>query len=65
MPTKDQSQTVDEIRQLMKKINQAWLQGRPQELKAYFHPDISICWAKPCNPWSWARDMHRQLSGFP
>ncbi len=42
MPTKDQSQTVDEIRQLMKKINQAWLQGRPQELKAYFHPDIQF-----------------------
>jgi len=42
MPDKDQSQTVQEIRQVMKKINQAWLKGRPQELQAYFHPDIQF-----------------------
>jgi hypothetical protein len=40
MTSKEQTQTIEELRQVMKKINQAWLKGRPQELQAYFHPDI-------------------------
>lgn len=40
MADQETSHTQDHIRQLMVKINQAWLKGRPQELKAYFHPDI-------------------------
>ena len=42
MPREYQNQTTDEIRLLMKNINQAWLDGRPQELEAYFHPDIQF-----------------------
>ena len=42
MPNKDKAHTTGEIQQLIKKINQTWLKGRPQELKAYFHPDIQF-----------------------
>lgn len=32
----------EEIRQLLKKINGAWVEGRPEELEAYFHHDTVI-----------------------
>ena len=42
MPDNDHKRATDEIRQLVKSINQTWLKGRPEELKAYFHPDIQF-----------------------
>ena len=42
MPDNDHKRATDEIRQLIKTINQAWLKGRPEELKAYFHTDIQF-----------------------
>ncbi len=32
----------EEIRRLLKKINEAWLRGRPEELAAYFHANMVI-----------------------
>ena len=32
----------EEIRRLVKTINEAWLRGRPEELAAYFHADMVI-----------------------
>lgn len=31
-----------EIRQLLKKINEAWVNGHPEELEEYFHEDMVI-----------------------
>ncbi|MBI3666731.1 MAG: nuclear transport factor 2 family protein [Acidobacteria bacterium] len=33
---------MKEIRQVLEKINRAWLNGRPEELAEYFHPDMVI-----------------------
>ena len=32
----------DHIQLLVKKINEAWVQGRPNDLNQYFHPDMVI-----------------------
>lgn len=32
----------EQIQQLVKKINEAWVQGRPGELSSYFHKDMVI-----------------------
>ena len=32
----------EEIRQLLKNINEAWVQGHPERLRKYFHEDMVI-----------------------
>jgi uncharacterized protein (TIGR02246 family) len=32
--------SIQEIRDLLRKINNAWLKGNPDELNEFFHPDI-------------------------
>jgi hypothetical protein len=39
MPVTEPSQR-EEIGQLIKEINQAWLEGRPEDLEKYFHQDV-------------------------
>ena len=42
MVSPDDAKHREEIRRLVKKINAAWLHGRPEELAPYFHEDMVI-----------------------
>jgi hypothetical protein len=42
MTLPDKSLARKEIRQIITAINQSWLQGHPQRLERYFHPDMVI-----------------------
>ena len=43
MPTEDAiALAAHEIRDLIDNINRIWLQGDPEDLRRYFHPDVVI-----------------------
>ena len=42
MTANSEDNAQEEIRQILKKINEAWVNGNPEKLQEYFHEDMVI-----------------------
>lgn len=42
MPARREEHTKEQIRRILKKINDAWVTGHPEALEDYFHQDMVI-----------------------